>query len=402
MAVIDGTAVLSNAIEATTSKGLLSLGPGPWDATSVGKFSGSGSGTLLAGNLQAAYAGNLIDIQVGGVSKFKVDASGNVSAAGTQTTTGSPTFTGLVTASAGESVTGGFTYTADAAPTAAASGTNATAAFAVAGGVGGGATGASGTAGVGGGGSFTGGAGGSATGLTAPTGGAGGAWAWTAGAGGAVTGVAGTTNTGGAGGAVAMTAGAGGAASGGTTNVGGAGGAASLVAGVGGNGTQTGGAGGAVAITAGNSGTGGNVAGGSVTVTVGTATGTGNSGLINLAGALKSTLTGLPTTGTLVTHLTSATVAAGSNDTAGTITLVVDATGVAQNATLFVLSFAGKYAAAPKYVHIANTTPGADSTALFSGTYAPITIGAAAFSVVNLGHALTASGTFTLAYLVVF
>lgn len=127
----------------------------------------------------------------------------------------------------------------------------------------------------------------------ANTGGAGGASVHAAGAGGTTV-----TGTGGAGGASSLTAGAGGVASG--AGVGGAGGATTIAAGAGGNGGTTGGAGGSVAITAGNAGTGGNAAGGSVTITPGTATGTGAPGAV--------TVTGLRTASTSAAAITGARV----------------------------------------------------------------------------------------------
>jgi hypothetical protein len=82
MAEIDGDAIFSNPPEATTSKAIVSVGPGPWDGASTGHFSGSAAGTYLGANAQAAFAGNLLDLQVAGASKFKVDASGNLTPAG--------------------------------------------------------------------------------------------------------------------------------------------------------------------------------------------------------------------------------------------------------------------------------------------------------------------------------
>jgi len=163
-------------------------------------------------------------------------------------------------------------------------------------GVGGAATGAAtgtNTGGAGGTMSVASGAGGAASGATtASTAGAGGALSISGGAGGVASGTA-TTNTGGAGASATISGGVGGASSGGTTNNGGAGGAASLIAGNGGNGTTTGGAGGSVAITAGNAGTGGNAAAGNITITPGTATGSGAAGSVTVGASVAAARAGV-------------------------------------------------------------------------------------------------------------
>jgi hypothetical protein len=105
-----------------------------------------------------------------------------------------------------------------------------------------------------------------------------------------------------------VAAGVGGASSGGTTNNGGAGGALALAAGAGGNGTTTGGAGGSVSITAGNAGTGGNAAAGAITLTPGTATGTGKVGGIRNA-ASRNILANKPTAPVDIAGGITATVA---------------------------------------------------------------------------------------------
>lgn len=76
MAVIDNALIISNPVEATASKGLASIGPGPWDGVTAGRFAGSALGTLIAGQVPSAFAGNLIDLQIAGASKFKVDSTG--------------------------------------------------------------------------------------------------------------------------------------------------------------------------------------------------------------------------------------------------------------------------------------------------------------------------------------
>jgi len=63
--------------------GLLSIGSGYWDGATSGYFSGSTSGTLLAGNTASEFTGNLLDLQIAGVSKFKIDSTGNIIVGGT-------------------------------------------------------------------------------------------------------------------------------------------------------------------------------------------------------------------------------------------------------------------------------------------------------------------------------
>jgi hypothetical protein len=78
-------ASLLNVVAAPTASanyGLLSLGNGGlWNGT-ANSFIGSANGTELAVNAASGYTGNLADMQVAGVSKFKVDATGNAVAAG--------------------------------------------------------------------------------------------------------------------------------------------------------------------------------------------------------------------------------------------------------------------------------------------------------------------------------
>ena len=106
-----------------------------------------------------------------------------------------------------------------------------------------------------------------------------------------------------------------------------------------------------------------------------------------------------PVSSSLNAHLTSATVT--GNDCAGQIVLVTDGSGIAQNQTLCVITFANAslYANTP-IVNLTNMSSGAASTTLHAGTYGVITAGATAFSIVVLGAALTASATVTVGYTV--
>lgn len=104
-----GAALPAQAQAVSANNGLVSIGSGVWDGMSAGKFSGSASGTELAINAQSGFAGNLIDAQLAGVSKFKVDASGNMTLAGTLTVSGIETEQSNLTVSGTLGVTGAST-----------------------------------------------------------------------------------------------------------------------------------------------------------------------------------------------------------------------------------------------------------------------------------------------------
>ena len=74
-----------------TSSGLFSLGKG-FSGLTATSFLGSASGTILAINTATSFTGNLADLQIGGVSKFNIDALGNISSA--NLTQGSVPFVG--------------------------------------------------------------------------------------------------------------------------------------------------------------------------------------------------------------------------------------------------------------------------------------------------------------------
>ena len=67
---------------ASANYGTLSIGGGVFDGVTSGKFVGNASGTSLAVNEASGYTGNLMDLQIAGVSKAKVNASGTISASG--------------------------------------------------------------------------------------------------------------------------------------------------------------------------------------------------------------------------------------------------------------------------------------------------------------------------------
>jgi len=58
--------------------GTLSIGGGPFDGSTTGKFVGSTSGTSIAVNEASGYVGDLMNLQVGGVSRFQLSAAGNI------------------------------------------------------------------------------------------------------------------------------------------------------------------------------------------------------------------------------------------------------------------------------------------------------------------------------------
>jgi trimeric autotransporter adhesin len=84
----------------SANSGTISIGAGPFDGTTAGFFGTSSSsntnGTELAINAVSGYTGDLANFEVGGVSKFRIDASGNVTEAGTVTNTGTVNDTGAV------------------------------------------------------------------------------------------------------------------------------------------------------------------------------------------------------------------------------------------------------------------------------------------------------------------
>ncbi|MBA3758926.1 MAG: hypothetical protein H0X07_00165 [Gemmatimonadales bacterium] len=87
---VQGEVFLPVAASATGTKGLLNVGNGGWSA-GVNEFVGEALGTNLAVNSTLTYAGALMDLQQGGVSRFKVMGNGSVfleRIPGTETTRG--------------------------------------------------------------------------------------------------------------------------------------------------------------------------------------------------------------------------------------------------------------------------------------------------------------------------
>ena len=90
---------------------LFALGNAAFDGSTAGYFVGSASGTVVGINAASGFAGDLVNYQVAGVSKFKVDASGNITSAGTSTSSGNFAQSGSSTFSTG---TGAVSLNGDA------------------------------------------------------------------------------------------------------------------------------------------------------------------------------------------------------------------------------------------------------------------------------------------------
>jgi hypothetical protein len=78
---------VATAPVASANYGTVSLGSGAFDGVTAGFFAGSASGTSLAVNEASTFVGNLTDLRVGGVAKFKVAYNGDINLATTAYTT---------------------------------------------------------------------------------------------------------------------------------------------------------------------------------------------------------------------------------------------------------------------------------------------------------------------------
>jgi len=110
-----GTATPKSALDvgsdgASANSGTISIGAGPFDGTTAGFFGTSSSsnthGTELGINAASGYLGDLANFEVAGVSKFRVDASGNITQSGTISSSGATTDTGAVNINAAASGSG--------------------------------------------------------------------------------------------------------------------------------------------------------------------------------------------------------------------------------------------------------------------------------------------------------
>ncbi len=120
----------------------------------------------------------------------------------------------------------------------------------------------------------------------------------------------------------------------------------------------------------------------------------GPSGRISISAVGAGTL---PSTGTLITHITSATLT--GNDFAGTIVVVSDATGVAANAGICTVTFGTARTTAP-IVQLINLTAGAAGTTTYPGVYYAGAVSTTAFTIQN-SLLTTASSTYTVGYVVI-
>lgn len=109
---------ITNAARATANYGCLSIGAGAFDGSTSGFFVGSANGTQIAINSASGSTSDLANWQIAGVSKFKVDANGNifvnnsirgytttVTAAGSTTLTVASTYLQFFTGSTTQTVT---------------------------------------------------------------------------------------------------------------------------------------------------------------------------------------------------------------------------------------------------------------------------------------------------------
>ncbi len=76
---------ITDAVTATADFGTLSLGSAPFDGSTSGKFTGSASGTLIAGNLSSGSTSDFLNFQVAGVNKLNINSSGNLTSYGSGT-----------------------------------------------------------------------------------------------------------------------------------------------------------------------------------------------------------------------------------------------------------------------------------------------------------------------------
>lgn len=69
---------IGGAPTATPNYGTLSLGSGAFNGSTAGFFTGPASGTSLAVNEVSGFAGNFLDLQANGVSKFRIAGNGDL------------------------------------------------------------------------------------------------------------------------------------------------------------------------------------------------------------------------------------------------------------------------------------------------------------------------------------
>ncbi|NUM59834.1 MAG: hypothetical protein HUU56_14435 [Bdellovibrionaceae bacterium] len=79
---------------ATANYPLFALGSGAFDGSTTGYFVGNTNGTVLGANTASTYTGDLLNFEIAGVSKFKVDYQGNITSSGTTNLSGTTTTSG--------------------------------------------------------------------------------------------------------------------------------------------------------------------------------------------------------------------------------------------------------------------------------------------------------------------
>ncbi|MEI6316748.1 MAG: tail fiber domain-containing protein, partial [bacterium] len=113
--VINDTAktilLTSNGVPVSTSTALVEIGTGMFATSTTGGFSGSAVGTQFAINAASGFTGSLADVQVAGVSKFKLDYNGNLTLPSTGSLILTATGTNLVTIKGSTSTTQSYTLT---------------------------------------------------------------------------------------------------------------------------------------------------------------------------------------------------------------------------------------------------------------------------------------------------
>ena len=70
--------LVSHAAVATANYGAVSIGDGYFDGATTGKFVGNAAGTELAMNIVSGSTMDLVNLQVAGASKFKIDKDGTI------------------------------------------------------------------------------------------------------------------------------------------------------------------------------------------------------------------------------------------------------------------------------------------------------------------------------------
>ena len=115
--VFTGQGNFTTAPVATANYGTFNIGSGAFDGSTAGKFVGNAIGTSIAVNEASGYVGDLMDLQIGGSSKFKIENTGKVTVAGNMSLSGGISATGwaanffnFTSSSVNPSTTGVFSW----------------------------------------------------------------------------------------------------------------------------------------------------------------------------------------------------------------------------------------------------------------------------------------------------